>query len=60
MPGLAQIQLTVTKSNSGAVNLYKKQGFEVYGEEKDSLRIGDVSHDELLMALPIKAQTPIQ
>lgn len=46
---LWQLFLTVTKHNEPARGLYEKMGFEVIGEQKHSLRVGDEYIDEYIM-----------
>lgn len=54
--GFEQIELEVVSSNVAAVNLYKKLGFEVYGERPRSLKLKDGTYfDELLMVLNLRA-----
>ncbi len=44
LPGLRQLQLTVTIPNPAAEQLYDRLGFAVFGLEQDALRIGHESH----------------
>ena len=44
LDGLRQLQLTVTTPNPAAEQLYDRLGFEVFGLERDALRIGSESH----------------
>ena len=46
-----EVQLTVVTSNTAAVRLYARAGFEQYGLERRALKVDDRYHDELLMAL---------
>lgn len=48
------IVLTVVASNIAAVKRYKRLGFEEYGLEPRALKVGNVYHDALLMALPLR------
>jgi RimJ/RimL family protein N-acetyltransferase len=48
-----EVRLTVVASNTAAVRLYARAGFEQYGLERRALKVGDQYHDELLMALPL-------
>ncbi|MBO3759462.1 GNAT family N-acetyltransferase [Ciceribacter sp. L1K22] len=48
-----EVTLIVEAQNAPALALYRQIGFEQYGLEKRSLKIGDVYHDEVLMALPL-------
>ena len=50
-PGLEQIQLTVSSSQSAARELYTSLGFEVFGHERHALKIGDEYVDEDHMVL---------
>lgn len=43
---LAQVKLCALASNEAALRLYRALGFEIYGTERGSLRIGDQVHDE--------------
>lgn len=51
MPGVKQITLSVATSQSAAKQLYLSLGFEVYGQEHRSLKVGDGYVDEDLMVL---------
>lgn len=46
-----QLHTTVVTSNKSALNLYKKNGFIIYGTEPHSLKINDYFYDEHLMVL---------
>ncbi|WP_409971432.1 N-acetyltransferase family protein [Bacillus sp. Bva_UNVM-123] len=48
---IEQVYLAVEKKNSAARKLYSSFGFEVYGEEKRALKIGDEYFDEEHMVL---------
>lgn len=48
---MSQIHLSVVTTNEAALKLYKKHGFEIYGTEPHSLKIGESFFDEYLMAL---------
>lgn len=50
-PGLAQIHLGVMTENTAARRLYRSLGFEVYGLEPRSLRVGERYLDEEHMVL---------
>ena len=53
--GYEQLELEVASCNESAVALYKKLGFEVYGERSRSLKLKDGSYyDELLMLLDLR------
>lgn len=43
---LAQVNLSALASNEAALRLYRSMGFEVFGTERGSLRIGEHAHDE--------------
>lgn len=49
LPRLRQVQLTVMKENSRAIRFYERHGFEIYGVEPASVRIGGAYKDEALM-----------
>jgi len=46
-----EVRLTVVATNTAAVRLYERAGFEQYGLERRALKIGHDYHDEVLMAL---------
>lgn len=46
-----EVRLTVVATNTAAIRLYERAGFEQYGLERRALKIGDDYHDEVLMAL---------
>ncbi len=48
-----EVRLTVVASNTAAVRLYARAGFEQYGLERRALKVGDRYYDELLMALAL-------
>lgn len=53
--GYELLELEVAAANAPAVSLYKKLGFEVYGERPRSLKLkGGDYYDELLMVLDLK------
>lgn len=52
--GLAQVHLTVTRSNPAAVRLYRREGFKVYGVERDAVRLargGSVDKNHMVLFL---------
>jgi ribosomal protein S18 acetylase RimI-like enzyme len=51
IPGLEQLQLTVTDSNARAKSLYEKAGFRVFGLEQNALKIGQQYFHKCHMAL---------
>jgi ribosomal protein S18 acetylase RimI-like enzyme len=51
---VTQLHLTCVTSNLGAMALYQKQGFKVYGTEPKALKIGDQFFDEYLMILDLE------
>jgi len=53
IPGIEQIMLTVAVEQIAAKKLYESLGFEVYGREPRTLKVGDRYVDEDLMVLPI-------
>ena len=46
-----QLHCNVVTSNTGAVKLYQKLGFQIYSTEPRSLKLGDKFYDEHLMVL---------
>lgn len=52
-PLVEQVCLTVVTSNIAARRLYSAAGFEEYGTERRSLKVGSEYHDEVLMVLPL-------
>lgn len=48
--GLRIVRLGVVTTNAGAIRLYLRNGFSVYGVEHEALLVDGVAHDELLMA----------
>jgi ribosomal protein S18 acetylase RimI-like enzyme len=49
--GLHRVELTVREDNSGAIELYKKIGFEIEGRQRDAIHV-DGTHENLIcMAL---------
>lgn len=46
-----EVRLTVVATNTPAVRLYERAGFERYGLERRALKVGDHYHDDVLMAL---------
>jgi ribosomal protein S18 acetylase RimI-like enzyme len=55
--GVSLAKLTVNASNREATALYAAAGFTEFGRELDSLRIGDHSYDEILLARAIEGGT---
>lgn len=53
MQGLEQVSLGVVVTNGEARKLYRKCGFEVYGLEKNALKLYDRYLDEELMVLKL-------
>lgn len=49
LPGLLQVQLTVTASNAAAVKLYESCGFSCFGVEPLALKVGDALVDKRYM-----------
>lgn len=49
-----EVLLTVVEGNEAASALYTDAGFEQYGREPDTIRIGDEYYHEVLMRLPLK------
>ncbi len=52
-----QLHLTCLTSNFGAIKLYQKYGFNIYGTEPRTRRIGDVFFDEHLMVLDLNSSS---
>lgn len=53
--GYEQLELEVVATNTAAISLYKKLGFQVYGERPNSLKLKSGGYsDELLMVLDLK------
>lgn len=53
MQTVEEVRLTVVASNTAAIRLYERAGFEQYGLERQALKINDNYHDEVLMALSL-------
>lgn len=49
--GLHRIGLRVVEYNARAIAAYKKVGFVIEGRERQSARVGDVWHDDIIMGL---------
>ncbi|UFU00451.1 GNAT family N-acetyltransferase [Radiobacillus kanasensis] len=47
--GIEQLQLCVVADNEKAVHVYQKIGFEIYGTEKQAIKVGKRYLDEHLM-----------
>jgi ribosomal protein S18 acetylase RimI-like enzyme len=54
LPGLEQVDLTVSGSQVAAKTLYRSLGFETFGVERAALKIGDQYFDEEYMVLRLK------
>ena len=53
--GYEQLELEVVSTNTSAVSLYQKLGFEIYGERPRSFKLKNGAYsNELLMALTLK------
>lgn len=52
-PGVLLVQLTVTESNTAAVQLYESCGFSAFGTEPLALRIGDRYVPKVHMWCPV-------
>ncbi len=48
-----QLHCTVTPDNKAAINLYQRYGFQIYGTEPRSLKVGENFYDEHLMVLKL-------
>ncbi|HEU0229548.1 MAG TPA: GNAT family N-acetyltransferase [Burkholderiaceae bacterium] len=53
-----EILLGVAASNSPALRLYKKAGFQEYGLERRALKMGDHYDDVILMSLALPSARP--
>ena len=51
--GLEMLTLSVTAGNAGAVRLYERHGFAVYGSLRRAIKIGSRYHDKLQMVLAL-------
>ena len=49
-----EVRLTVVASNTNAIRLYERAGFERYGLEQRALKIGADYYDQVLMALTLR------
>jgi ribosomal protein S18 acetylase RimI-like enzyme len=49
--GLHRVELTVREHNTGAIGLYKKQGFEIEGVQRDAVLVDGVYEDVVCMAV---------
>jgi ribosomal protein S18 acetylase RimI-like enzyme len=54
LPGLEQVDLTVSGRQVAAKALYRSLGFETFGVERAALKIGDQYFDEEYMVLRLK------
>jgi RimJ/RimL family protein N-acetyltransferase len=54
VPGLEQLQLTVTEGNVRAKTLYEKAGFRAFGLEQNALKIGGQYFDKCHMTLDLR------
>ncbi|HUX79737.1 MAG TPA: GNAT family N-acetyltransferase [Alphaproteobacteria bacterium] len=48
-----QLHCTATTGNKAAINLYQRYGFQIYGTEPRSLKVGENFYDEHLMVLKL-------
>lgn len=55
LPGLEQVNLSVSCSQAVAKNLYRSLGFETFGVEDNALKIGDAYLSEEYMVMRLKA-----
>ncbi|MEQ1515634.1 MAG: GNAT family protein [Usitatibacteraceae bacterium] len=51
LPGMEQLNLTVTHSNEDARQLYLRAGFVPFGIERNAIKVGDAYYDKEYMAL---------
>jgi RimJ/RimL family protein N-acetyltransferase len=49
--GLHRVELTVREHNTGAIELYKKAGFEIEGVQRDAVLVDGVYEDVVCMAV---------
>jgi ribosomal protein S18 acetylase RimI-like enzyme len=49
--GLHRVELTVREHNAGAIELYKKAGFEIEGVQRDAILVDGVYEDVVCMAV---------
>jgi RimJ/RimL family protein N-acetyltransferase len=49
--GLHRVELTVREPNSGAIELYRKEGFEIEGVQRDAVMVDGVYEDVVCMAV---------
>ena len=54
IPGLEQLQLTVTDSNARAKTLYEKAGFRAFGLEQDAIKVGEEYFHKCHMTLDLR------
>ena len=46
-----EVRLTVVTTNTSAIRLYQRAGFQPYGVERRALKVSELYHDEMLMTL---------
>jgi ribosomal protein S18 acetylase RimI-like enzyme len=46
-----EVRLTVVTTNTSAIRLYQRAGFQPYGVERRALKVSESYHDEMLMTL---------
>ncbi len=51
--GLRMVRLSVVTTNTGAIRLYQRCGFSVYGVEQEAIQYDGIYYDELLMVRKI-------
>jgi ribosomal protein S18 acetylase RimI-like enzyme len=54
--GITRLELTVMDDNARALRLYQRQGYEIEGRRRNSLRVGGRYVDELAMAKLLDAR----
>ena len=54
VPGLEQLQLTVTEGNVRAKSLYEKAGFRAFGLEQNALKLGEQYFHKCHMTLDLR------
>ena len=54
IPGLEQLELTVTDSNARPKAFYEKAGFRAFGVERNAIKVGERYFDKCHMALHLQ------
>lgn len=53
LPGLTQLDLTVTEGNPAAQQLYERCGFQVYGVHRQAILVAGMYHAKVMMSLQL-------